>query len=236
MFKSLFEQCEYIMKLIIDEPPKPLPLGQQCTASSSLFCGVVLNFQSYFSSPYSRIKAPGVLIIGSLRLSDPASMTRTLKSGFSVRREANTRPAVPPPQMMKSKDLSEKSEVDMMTESWIRSRRGTRRTNEEKGLGRERATVSIHFNFVTREFQVPDIYPAQSKPVNCRAQPRKLVVVSAGGLRMQLTGLKILETPLAPILCSSNNAASGFYHIRQLFFQPQSRSTLRMAVLFRVSW
>lgn len=41
-------------------------------------------------------------ILGLLCLLVPASRTRTRTKGFSVSRAATTRPAVPPPMMMKS--------------------------------------------------------------------------------------------------------------------------------------
>lgn len=45
-------------------------------------------------------------------LGDPASMTPTVTSVFSVKRAATTRPAVPPPTMTKSKSCDNNSSVE----------------------------------------------------------------------------------------------------------------------------
>jgi len=45
---------------------------------------------------------PGVRIMGSSFLFGPASKTRTCMEGSSVNLAARTKPAVPPPMMMKS--------------------------------------------------------------------------------------------------------------------------------------
>lgn len=45
---------------------------------------------------------PGVMIKGSSCRFDPASRTRTCTDEFSVNLAASTRPAVPPPMIMKS--------------------------------------------------------------------------------------------------------------------------------------
>lgn len=55
---------------------------------------------------------PGIIIRGSLTRLLPASRTRTLVSGSSVKRLATTNPAVPPPTMMKSKGCCSRPVVE----------------------------------------------------------------------------------------------------------------------------
>lgn len=80
-------------------------LSAQCSGVASvvakiLTCGVVMNCQSK-SGLSQVVKAkPGVVMRLSDKRSAPASRTRAVTLGSSVRREATTSPDVPPPTMM----------------------------------------------------------------------------------------------------------------------------------------
>ena len=72
--------------------------------NSSHTCGVDANDQSS-SDPSAAVNSAGMNTLGSLLASPPASITATVVDGFSERRFARTRPAVPPPMMIKSYDV-----------------------------------------------------------------------------------------------------------------------------------
>lgn len=78
-------------------PPRTLPLGMLYVLFPADGWGVDCTHQSYSGRPMSLGYNDGVEIcLSSIRFW-PASITPTFTEGFSVRRAAITRPAVPPP-------------------------------------------------------------------------------------------------------------------------------------------
>lgn len=73
-----------------------------CREKRRLTCGTDCRHQSYFGLSYMPNPRPGVRIMGSSILFDPASKTRTLTFRSSDNLAATTKPAVPPPMIMKS--------------------------------------------------------------------------------------------------------------------------------------
>src|ERR1700730_6855595 len=86
--------------LMLEPPPRTLPMFIGMARPFRCELGSALKFQSR-SDPRLRNHCPGSFTLGPLS-SPPASIRRTLTSGFSASRRATTDPDEPDPQMMKS--------------------------------------------------------------------------------------------------------------------------------------
>jgi hypothetical protein len=86
------------MPLIDELPPSVRPEGQGITRRPACRCGAVTLSQ--VSGPLQRVGAAAGMAISGASSGGPASSTRTLVDGSSLRRAATTLPALPAPTMM----------------------------------------------------------------------------------------------------------------------------------------
>src|ERR1700730_6850067 len=100
--KSQSFLCPHIqaLTLMLESPPSTLPMFIGMARPFRWELGSARKFQSR-SDPRFKNHCPGSFTLGTSS-SPPASIRRTLTSGFSASRRATTDPAEPDPQMMTS--------------------------------------------------------------------------------------------------------------------------------------
>lgn len=122
-------------------PPRAFPLGQGNERPPNPAWGVVSNCQSN-SVPKVVPYQPGTSTCSLPSTSGPASRTPTLRDGFSERRAATAKPAVPPPTMMKSKWWLQKSSAVIFVGDMV-SGRGE--TSKSEKICRARIEASLFY-------------------------------------------------------------------------------------------